>query len=250
MVDHKDEGYKIPILVKENYESWFRQNKIKLRGKGVFYTCEKTLKDYTKVATVGEITKEFEELDITDVNTQKASKVRVNTDKRKKYEEDEATGLSFLFRSLNEDDQALIDEYESIFDFWAYLMKKYASTDAVTANKYITKIQMFTFEPGTSTITTLWDKLKDYRRKLVNANASMKDTYPDSALLLVLIRSLSKLFNSIVDTLNIQSTLLVEEKLKYLEEKETRLLEDTDEYAYAVFRGGKRLGLTDKYVLP
>jgi hypothetical protein len=45
-----------------------------------------------------------------------------------------------MFRSLSEDNQALFDEYNRIYDFWAYLNKKYSKTDATTANMYITNI--------------------------------------------------------------------------------------------------------------
>ena len=68
MADEKD-GYRIPILDRENHDSWFRQQRIKLRGKQVFYTCAKKVEEYTRVATIGDITKELEELDIIDINT-------------------------------------------------------------------------------------------------------------------------------------------------------------------------------------
>jgi hypothetical protein len=85
----------------------------------------------------------------------------------------------------------------------------------------MTSIQTFTYGKEEGGITTSWDKLKDYRRKLMNANAGMSDTYPSEALLLVLIRSLPSSYSSTVDILNIQRTLSVDHKLKFLEEKET-----------------------------
>jgi hypothetical protein len=244
MADEKD-GYRIPILDRENHDSWFRQQRIKLRGKQVFYTCEKKVEEYARVATIGDITKELEELDITDTNTKQTSTIRINIEKKKKYDEDEATALALLFRSLSEDDQALTDEYESVYDFWAYLKKKYAQMDAVTANKYMTKIQTFIFDSEQSTITASWDKLKEYRRKLVNADATVESAYPDRTLLLVLIRALPKSYSSTIDTLNIQSSLSVENKPKFLEEKENRLKEDNElEHANAARMYNK------KYVPP
>ena len=142
-------------------------------------------------------------MDVTDTNTKQTSTIRINIEKKKKYDEDEATALALLFRSLSEDDQALTDEYESVYDFWAYLKKKYAQTDAVTANKYMTKIQTFIFDSEQSTITASWDKLKEYRRKLVNADATVESAYPDRTLLLVLIRALPKSYSSTINTLNI-----------------------------------------------
>jgi hypothetical protein len=239
MATEKEGRYNIPILTRDNHDSWFRQQRMKLRGKHVFYTCEQRVGQYAKVASVGDIAQGLEELEITDATTKQTSSIRINVDKRKKFEEDEDTALSLLFRSLTEDDQALTDEYASAFDFWAYLKSKYSQTDATTANRYMTSIQTFTYEKEGGGITASWDRLKDYRRKLVNANAGMSSTYPDEALLLILIRSLPSSYSSTVDTLNIQTTLSVDDKLKFLEEKEIRLNEETDEHGHAAFRARK-----------
>jgi hypothetical protein len=45
----------------------------------------------------------------------------------------------------------------------------------------------------------------------------------------VLIRSLSKSFETTIDTLNAQSSLTVDNKLKHLEEKESRIKVDTEQ---------------------
>ncbi|PWO17091.1 nuclear pore complex protein Nup107, partial [Pyrenophora tritici-repentis] len=60
--------------------------------------------------------------------------------------------------------------------------------------------------------------------------------YKDSALLLVLIRSLPKEFKTTIDTLNAQLNLTVEQKLKFLEEKEVRDQQDANEKALPAFR--------------
>jgi hypothetical protein len=45
MADEKEE-WKIPKLTTENYDAWFCWNKIKLKGKRVFYVCEKNLEEH------------------------------------------------------------------------------------------------------------------------------------------------------------------------------------------------------------
>ncbi|KAI1515892.1 Retrotran-gag-2 domain containing protein [Pyrenophora tritici-repentis] len=235
------EEWKIPQLTAENHDTWFRRNKVKLKGKKVFYVCEKNLVQHCQIATASRLTEAMEELEIAE--TDKHTKIRVNIEKRDKYLEDEATAIDLLFRSLSEDDQALIDEYDTAFQFWAYLQKKYTQTDATTANIYMTRIQTFTFNPG-NTIVGSWEKLKDYRRKLVAADADTNGAYKDSALLLVLIRSLPKEFKTTIDTLNAQLNLTVEQKLKFLEEKEVRDQQDANEKALPAFRK------TEKYVPP
>ncbi|KAF7569560.1 UBN2 multi-domain protein [Pyrenophora tritici-repentis] len=212
------EEWKIPQLTAENHDTWFRRNKVKLKGKKVFYVCEKNLVQHCQIAIAGELTEAMEELEIAEAD--KHTKIRVNIEKRDKYLEDEATAIDLLFRSLTEDDQALIDEYDTAF-----------------------QIQTFTFNPG-NTIVGSWEKLKEYRRKLVAADADTNGAYKDSALLLVLIRSLPKEFKTTIDTLNAQLNLTVEQKLKFLEEKEVRDQQDADEKALPAFRK------TEKYVPP
>ncbi|KAI1509883.1 Retrotran-gag-2 domain containing protein [Pyrenophora tritici-repentis] len=219
MAEAKEE-WKIPKLTAENHDAWFRRNKVKLKGKRVFYVCEKSLEKHCQLPTPGDLS---------------TVKVCINVDMRNKYLEDEATAIDLLFRSLSDDDQALIDEYDTAFQFWAYLRKKYTQTDATAANMYMTRIQTFTFD-SESTIIGSWEKLKDYRRKLVAADADTNGAYKDSALLLILIRSLPTRFRTTVDAVNAQLNLTVEQKLKFLEEKEVRDQQDANEQALPAFR--------------
>ena len=106
-----------------------------------------------------------------------------------------------MFKSLNEDNQALFDEYSRIYNFQAYLYKKYSKTNVTTVNIYITNIQTFTFGED-SIIIRLQDKLKDYRRKLRAVDANTKTAYNNTILLLILIRLLLKSFEITIDTLN------------------------------------------------
>ncbi len=69
--------------------------------------------------------------------------------------------------------------------------------------------------------------MKDYRHKLGAADTNAKTAYNDTTLLLVLIRSLPKSFKTTIDTLNAQSSLTVDNKLKHLEEKESRIKVNT-----------------------
>ncbi|KAG9378492.1 hypothetical protein A1F94_010261 [Pyrenophora tritici-repentis] len=119
------EEWKIPQLTAENHDTWFRRNKVKLKGKKVFYVCEKNLVQHCQIATASRLTEAMEELEIAE--TDKHTKIR------------------------------------------------------------------------------------------------------DSALLLVLIRSLPKEFKTTIDTLNAQLNLTVEQKLKFLEEKEVRDQQDANE---------------------
>jgi hypothetical protein len=70
--------------------------------------------------------------------------------------------------------------------------------------------------------------LKDYRHKLEVVDTNAKTVYNNTTLLLVLIRSLLKSFKTTINTLNAQSSLTVNNKLKYLEEKESRIKINTE----------------------
>ena len=94
------EKWEIPKLTAENHDAWFRRNKVKLRGKRVFYVCERSLEEHCQIATAGELSESLKGLDITD---NKTVKVHINVDKRDKYLEDEATAINLLFRSLSDD---------------------------------------------------------------------------------------------------------------------------------------------------
>jgi hypothetical protein len=113
MAEEREE-WKIPKLTTENHDAWFRRNKIKLKGKRVFYVCEKNLEEHCQIATARDLSDAVKALDITD---NKTVKVRINVNKRDKYLEDEATAIDLLFRSLSDDDQALVDEYDTAFQF-------------------------------------------------------------------------------------------------------------------------------------
>jgi Reverse transcriptase (RNA-dependent DNA polymerase)/gag-polypeptide of LTR copia-type len=238
----KEESWQIPILTRENYETWFRRYMVELRGKGVYYVIEKKLHEHAEVATVGDLTDALEEFEIADSGT--ATSLRINIDKKAAYLKDEATAIRLMFKALSIDDQALYDEYTTAFTLWAYLKKKYLKVDATAANIYMTKIQMFTFESG-STITSAWDKLKDHRRKLAAAKPSAGNAYDDDALLLVLIRALPTEYKVTIDTLNAQRSLTVDERLQTLEAKYADIQEE--EHAHPTFRVKKHDG---KYVLP
>ena len=100
------------------------------------------------------------------------------------------------------------------------------------------------------TITSAWEKLNEYRRKLVNANATLLATYPDETLYIILQEALPEEYSSTIDTLDVQISMTVDAKLKHLEEKERRIAKKggkTDEHANAAVRSR---GRNEKYTVP
>lgn len=226
----KDSKY-LPTLSRECYEDWFRRAKVKVKSKGVFYTIETTRTEFAWIpreggiksqtpasetpsdSTVDDITNAFERLGGS-----------WNLDKSKQWDQDDSKALEIILEGLGEEDAVLIDEYETAAAVWTQLKLKYDKTSSSTANQYMTRIQNFTFNKDTG-IDGSWSKLKEYRRKVIAANAVMKNAYPDEALLLILTIALQKQgrYTAVVDGFMTQQSLTVDEKIKILQEKESRL---------------------------
>ncbi|KAF5207339.1 hypothetical protein FRX31_003074, partial [Thalictrum thalictroides] len=210
--------------------------KIRLRARGVIYVIEQSLEDFAPISdpmgeNVDEITTKVGDLKI---DGQSRTPIRLNIDKKRQYLKDDATAVSILMTRLNEDDESLIDEYPTAKSFWDHISSKYSRTSPMTANENLTAIQTFNFNEYGS-IVLAWDKLKEFRRKLGVANPDMRSAYNDVALFLVLSRSLPDEYTSTIDSLDVQSVLTVDEKLKHLEMKELRL-KASSEHAHASFK--------------
>jgi hypothetical protein len=86
--------------------------KIQLEGKGLFYTVEQTLIGCARVPTVEDnlssIQSGLEQLKLSETNT-----IHLNIEKKSKYQKNSASALSYICRSLNDDNEALVDEYDT-----------------------------------------------------------------------------------------------------------------------------------------
>ncbi|RKF79394.1 hypothetical protein GcM3_056044, partial [Golovinomyces cichoracearum] len=215
-MDNREESiFDTPVLAQDTHERWFRKMKIRLRAKGVDYVIKKSFREYAALgssdeAYVSNITKEVSGLSLE------------HSEKKVKWERDDATALSMMMKRLYEDDGVLIDEYVTTQSFWEYLKKKYSKTSPFTTNENLTAIQTFDLNQY-HTVTQAWYKLKQFRRKLGAANPDMKNAYTDQALFLVLTRSLPQEFISTIDIIDVQVSMTVDEKLKHLEAKELRI---------------------------
>jgi hypothetical protein len=122
--------------------------------------------------------------------------------------------------SLGEDDKSARGEYElDIKGFWISLKVKYQKTSQSMASIYMTKIQTFIFDEEKD-IFVAWAKLKAYRCKVITADSNLKMTYPDTALFLILSRSLPSSFKPLTRVFVAQPILSIEEKINILVEHE------------------------------
>jgi hypothetical protein len=84
---------------------------------------------------------------------------------------------------------------------------------------YITKIQIFVFDAGKE-IFVAEAKLKEYCRKVIVANSSLKVTYPDAVLFLILSRSLPASLKPLTHAFIARPTLSIAVKINMLVEHE------------------------------
>jgi hypothetical protein len=70
---HDKELFRVPKLTQENHKRWFRQMKIPLEGKRLFYPVEQMLIEYARVAAVEDnmrsIQSGLEQLKLSKTNT-------------------------------------------------------------------------------------------------------------------------------------------------------------------------------------
>lgn len=241
----------IPVLSKNNHEEWFRDMEVELQGKGCFYTIMESMKEYSLIdpdTAVADITEKFEAMQVTK-GTGTAAKtitVRHSISMQKEWKMDEAKAIARMFKSLSSEDKSLKETVDSAKKFWHKLRTNYAQTDAVVAEKYMGLIQNFNKEKD-KTIKETWDKLLDYRRRLKAADITASGAYSDQMLWVILVRGLTKdpKWESTVDSINVQAKLTIEEKLKALETKEVRMMDEesakatTEEGALAAWQKGR-----------
>ncbi|KAI0996954.1 hypothetical protein K3495_g11227 [Podosphaera aphanis] len=229
-----DEGRftRVPVLSRTNYEKWFRQVKFKLQAKGVFYTTELSRVEYAWIPRTGSVEKappQSAGIDYVPEITYAGD--TWNVEKAGKYDQDEAKVLGFLTDCLDDEDLILMDEFTSAKALWEQLKSKYQKTSDSAVQLYMAKIQDFEYTEEMR-IDAAWGTLKDYRRKLISADKSLRNTYPDKFLFLILTRKLPKSFTTVLDGFRTQQQLTLDEKIRILQEKE----EDKREESYAAFR--------------
>ena len=134
--------------------------------------------------------------------------------------------MSCISKGLSQDDKDSLGEYNTVKEAQIYFKTKYAKTSALTANTYMTRLQTFMYNK-TKGINYAQTKLKEYRRKLVAAKSSMKQAYPEEALLLILTNALPQDFKTTIDGFAVNELLSVDDKLKILREKEERIKRKT-----------------------
>jgi hypothetical protein len=206
MAQHKH--YRIPVLSRDNHETWFQDMSFKLRSKEIYYVIETTMRDYAWINRLNSMT---------PPSTESST---YNLDKKRVFERDQAKAFHIISMSLGDDDKGARGEYElDIKGFWTSLKVKYQKTSQSTASMYMTKIQTFAFDEDKG-IFVAWAKLKEYHRKLIAADSNLKATYPDAALFLILSRSLPSSFKPLTPAFIAQPTLAIEDKMDMLVEHE------------------------------
>jgi hypothetical protein len=135
----ENDYYRIPILSRDNHETWFQDMSFKFRGKEICNVVETTMREYawtkrdnsiitpasksdkstTSVESdMDELTNKFEGLGRT-----------YNLEKKRVFERDQAKAFHFISMSLGYDDKGARGEHElDVKGFWISLKVKYQKT--------------------------------------------------------------------------------------------------------------------------
>ena len=227
MAIEREEGFRVEKLTKTNKDLWFRSIEAKLGSKGVLYVTEKSLVEYAQVASVGGITEGLEDLTIDDEDATTTAErqpvkktVRLNIEKREKYEKDNYIALSIILQAVHPDDSDAFDDYKrSVSDWWAATKKKYSETNTRIGNQYVSQIQNFTWKKNTNVQST-WAELKGIRRKLVAVSDHYKAQYDDEVLYMILTDKAPQVYRPTVRTLEMFDGKSVEDRILSLESAE------------------------------
>ena len=240
--DHEQYS-KTPILTRENHEKWFRKVQFRSQAKGFFYTVEITKHDFAWIQREGGPVSNKSEAKIKGKNTDDSDELLNDViskfeklggswdiEKLNQYTKDTARFFSYLTDCLSDDDQAILDEFDSAHRIWKHLKAKYTKICESTASTYMSKIQNFpdNFDVEECGIDNAWERLKVYRRKLGAADSTLKSTYPDKALFHILTKSLPKKYGSILDGFRTNPSTSIDERLHILQEKEDDLKEPNE----------------------
>lgn len=227
--------------------------KVKLMGKGIDYVLEKTETDFawiknpkaadrlTTSTTSSTSTSESSRVDKVAADLASWGSGSWNIQKKEDYRVASGRAIDFILQSLCEEDQALYDEHASAMALWTALKVKHSRTNKNEANSNLANIANFVYDAKLG-VNGCWAKLKEYRRKLIAANALMKNSYPDEGLLMIFTRTMPIEFRATIDVLKFQLTMTVDEKLKALYEVEERNKEANDkesEESAHIARGSK-----------
>lgn len=243
------QNWKVPVLDRNNHESWFRRMEMKLRAKECFYVIETSKYDFAWVhradgIRTGNTGTPSTEASVDDIaNSFERLGGSWNIEKAAKYKKDEATALFMIFEGLSETDESLYEEYNSACTLWRHLRDvKYGQTSTADVNKYTSKLQSYEFLQQQG-VNAGWEKLKEWRRKLVSADPHWKPVYNDAYLFQVFTLRLLKVadYTVTIDALR-YSPDTIEEKIKKIAliETDKGLLKSAEEAAHAAFQRRSR----------
>jgi hypothetical protein len=132
----ENDHYHIPVLSRDNHETWFQDMSFILCGKEIFYVVKITMREYAWIkcdnSTTTSRTKDNKltssvESDMDEL-TSKFEKLggTYNLKQKRVFKRDQAKAFHIISMSLGEDDKSARGEYEfDIKGFWISLKVKY-----------------------------------------------------------------------------------------------------------------------------
>ena len=198
------------VLTKSNWETWFMLVETHLRSKNVFYTIEKTKKEYTWVQRYTPTTttstqsgssssqdKPLEEL----VSSFERLGGTMNQEKADKYDTDKVMAIYNIVICLSQLDIEMIEGKDEMKDKWAVLKAKYSRVLPAEHRQNVKALNDFKMDQD-MTINDAWTTIGELRRKIVNSKPALRANYSEDVMFEILTQVLPSEYDVIVDVLD------------------------------------------------
>ncbi|KAG9241946.1 hypothetical protein BJ878DRAFT_518229 [Calycina marina] len=129
----------IPELSKKNQLGWFRDMKMELQAKGVYFVKEETiyLHFFVSRPLLPIQPGEYDVTDSTDIATGVTTEQRFSKAKKREFEKATAKAMARIFNSTAEEDKSLYEEGGiTAAEFWEKLKENYKEADHVISQRY------------------------------------------------------------------------------------------------------------------
>lgn len=231
----------MPVLTRQNHERFFKQLKLYFDGESIGYVLDQTEFEYAAFQREGGVTPNTDDSiedisktmgDLSASGIQGSSKGKGkekeqpywtwNVEKRKEYKAASAKVLYTLSICIDEMDNEYIEDFNTATEKWEALKSKYGKIRPQAQREHVNKLTSFTLEDG-MTIEDAWTKIKELRRRVVDANPALKPAFPESQLFELLLAGLPDGYSVTRATLDAQTNLSVQDKLYILQKQEDQL---------------------------
>lgn len=247
-----------PLLTHKNWRSWFEDLDLYFQSKEIDFAISQTQEEYARIALPFPITAKSTTSSTPSDSTPISSKDSVNDtafkeevsrlahvygqnlDKATKYKAASAKCMLKISKGIDDLDKDLVREYKTAKERWHTLWTKYSKTFPQDTRRFMQQITSFQYgidksgKPVNMTIDEAWTILREARRRIAENDPDAGKVFGEKELLGFLMAGLPSEFDITCQTLDMQPSLDVNQKVDLLRRAESTI-KGTDESANAAF---------------